>query len=61
MIYSGGKKQQKTAVLEFTTQLDESLKRVAVVKLIFNCTSYAIWEFFSFILDLLTSFGAICM
>ena len=51
MIYSGKKQQQRTVILELTMYLDETLKRVAVTKLIFNCTSYAIWEIFSFILD----------
>ena len=37
--FSSEKKRKKTlgtVILELTTQLDETLKRVAVVKLIFN-------------------------
>ena len=32
--------------------------KLVVIKLIFNCTSYAIWEIFSFSLYFLTSFRA---
>ena len=56
------KKRENDLQWEKTENYDtRTLKRLAVMKLIFNCTSYAIWEIFSFILDFLFSFRAICM
>ena len=53
MIYSGKKKKLRTSILELTVYdvIRRNVERVAVIKLIFNCASYAIWEIISFILD----------
>ena len=58
---AGKKKKEKlrTVILKLTMQLGDTLKRLAVVKLIFlqllsaSTTSYAIRVIFSFILDFL--------
>ena len=55
------RKKNRTVILWYSNLLRNETKRVAVMKWIFNCTSYAIWKIFSFILGFLTSFRAICM